>query len=610
MVNIIIYAVLHFFLCVLFFCVLQRPLFIMYNKSLNKSGMSWRDLRHIYRYGFITDLIGAAYLTSVPILFVLIISYIPAVDIYLCLFLCELLIAVIFSLVSLSDTALYRFWQFKIDSSVLVYLRHPKAAFSSVSLKYVIVLLFCIIMSVLLSFTVLFFSVRFLIKDIVLQVLSTSFHFGFTGLCLLVLTVLFLVIRGVGHRPNNPCVAYYSETPFFNHCALNPLYSLLYSFSIKDDFDGQFKVFDENECRTEFARLFPVKGTPEIKLLKTDRPNILFIIWESLSARYMETLGGEAGVMPNIERLSEEGVLFTRCDCGSFRTDRGLVCLLSGYLGQPTTSVIRHTKKLPNLPALPRVLKKNGYKTMALHGGNCQVMHKTDYYLATGHDTLVSQKELPTSAPTCKWGINDGYTFDWLYDDIMNKTEHNVRWYTTFQTLSSHEPFDVPFKKLQDEKKNAFAYVDECFGNFIGKLKSSPAWDDLLVICTGDHGFNYCAPISRDKFVHIPVLLLGGAIRQPLKFDKIMAQTDIAATLLGQLGINHDEFVFSRDVLADTYTYPFALHTYNNGFFFRDDTGFTNYDNVAGCPVENADTRREHVAKVILQTLYEDLSKR
>lgn len=610
MKDIILFITFHYFACLLFFLIIQKPLFCFLNRSMSSEKMNAKELRKIYHYGFVTDMIGASYLTTIPTLLLATLSFFPQADTRNFLLGCDVLLSIAMGLITISDTALYKFWQFKIDSSVFAYLRNLKGAFASVSALYVLTALVCVLLM-----SGLFFSFVWCAGSLVLPIPAISLSdWGsqaiFIGETLLILIVLFAIIRGIHHRPNNPCVAYYSKVPFYNHCALNPLYSLIYSLSIKDDFEGQFQCFNEAECQQAFEPLFPTTGTPQVHLLNTDRPNILFIIWESLSARYIGTLGGETGIMPRVEQLCEEGVLFTRCDCGSFRTDRGLVCLLSGYLGQPTTSIIKHTRKLPNLPALPRRLREVGYETMALHGGNCQVMHKTDYYLATGHNSLITQKELPDSAPTCQWGINDGYTFDWLYNDIQEKTRQGKLWYTTFQTLSSHEPFDVPFQKLADEKKNSFAYVDDCFGKFIDKLKASPAWNNLLIVCTGDHGFSHYAPIARDKYPHIPVLLLGGAVKQPMKINKIVGQTDIAATLLGQLNLPHEEFIFSRDVLAETYTYPFSLHTYNNGFLFRDETGFTHYDNIADSAVEGADEHRERLGKVILQTLYSDLSKR
>ena len=104
--------------------------------------------------------------------------------------------------------------------------------------------------------------------------------------------------------------------------------------------------------------------------------------------------------------------------------------------------------------------------------------------------------------------------------------------------------------------------------------------------------------------------MLGGAVSHSARYDCIMSQTDMAATLLAQMGIKHDEFIYTRDVLADTYKYPFSFHTYNNGFMFTDATGVTNYDNVAEAPIEGADVEREKKGKAILQKLYEDLSKR
>ena len=52
------------------------------------------------------------------------------------------------------------------------------------------------------------------------------------------------------------------------------------------------------------------------------------------------------------------------------------------------------------------------------------------------------------------------------------------------------------------------------------------------------------------RFYHIPLLWLGGAVKQPMQVDKIMNQTDLAATLLGQLGLEHTAFTFSRKCIG------------------------------------------------------------
>lgn len=613
MVTYLLFIVCHFCLCCLFFIVVQRPLFYLYNRSLNTDPVTRRDFKDIYRYGVRTDLKVGVYLTSVPVLLLWIFAHAPVFDVTSWLRAYDVVAVVLVTLLSVADTALYKSWQFKIEASVLAYLRSLRGTFASVSPAY--------ILAALAALAALC-SLQLLALLALLNWLNPSAH-PMTGLpwwghilvaavALGIAVAFFCIIRGLHRRPDTPVNAFYSNNQFFNHCAVNPVYNFIYSLSVNDDFAHQFQEYDAAFCQEKFAPLFPTQGTPQLRLLNTPRPNVLVVIWESLCARFVENLGGKPGVMPNFDRLSAEGVYFTNCWAGSFRTDRGLVCILSGYLGQPTTTVIKHTRKLPNLPGLARTLRdKAGYETMAVHGGNLNIFHKSDYYWASGHDRLVQQMDFPADAPAISWGVHDGYVFDWLAEDIIRKAGSPRPWYTTFQTLSSHEPFRVPYDRIKDNMvDNSYAYVDEAFGRFIDTLKASAAWKDLLVVVTGDHGANLEYIGDKVKNPHLPLLLLGGAVRQPMRIDTLMNQTDIAATLLGQMDLPHDDFIFSRDVLADTYTYPFAFHTYNNGFIFRDATGVTHYDNATKKALEGHDEQREQTAKVILQTLYTDLSRR
>lgn len=609
MISALIYSVCYFLIIAAIFLLVQRPLFMYYNRKSNPQNMTITTFKTIVRKGVYTDFIAAAYTAAIPSILVWIGAFTGCSWMTAILSVFNVIIALLLSLLIIADTALYKFWEFKIEASVLAYLRSPKEAFASVTGSYIIMAL----LAWLLMFLVVFCPVQALTMALVPNMAPiTGWGYAVGALLFLLwVVVLFLTIRGLNFRPNNPSMAFFCNVPFFNHSSLNPMYNFIYSAFNYKDFGKQFQAFDKDTCQKEFAKMFPTEGTPQTELLNTKTPNILFIIWESLCARYVSTLGGVAAT-PNIDRLAKEGVLFTHCDAGSFRTDRGIICLLSGYLGQPTTSIIKYTHKLPHLPALPRRLKELGYSTLVMHGGSLTVMHKSDYYLAVGHDKMVEMKDFPSSAPKCKWGIHDNYMFEQLYESIMQKTKNGEKWFTTFQTLSSHEPFIVPYKQpeLKDPAANAFAFTDHCFGELVDKLKATDAWKDLLIVCVGDHGLNLAGEVPRDKYPHIPLLLIGGAVKEPRRIDTIMSQTDLAATLLGQLGLEHKEFIFSRDVLADTYTYPFGFHTYTNGFLFRDATGFTHYDNDAKCAVNGADEEREHKGKVILQQLYQDLSQR
>ncbi len=611
MLSLILFIAVYFIGLLLYFQLIQRPLFVLYNRKAADTPIRATDLWQMTCHGFRSDIIVASYISAIPLIAATVQAFIDTTFLPAFMIGYNIVAGLILGLGTVVDTALYPFWKFKLDASILPYLKSLKGACASVSTTYIILAVIAVL--VMWGFSTGWLEVWSRIGGVATPAIAHGWGQGVLAIIFFILLAgcLFAMIRGLGRRPNNPSVSFYSNVLFFNHCALNPLYSFIYSLSVNDKIEGAFHAFDDDTCRREFATLYPKDSFPTDRLLNTDRPNVLFIIWESFSARFVGALGGQEGVTPNIDRLSREGLFFTHVDCNSFRTDRGLVALLSGYLAQPTTSVIRMTKKVPNLPAFPRKFKDEGYDTMAVHGGDLTIFHKGEYYLTMGHDRVVGDKDLPKGLPSGKWGIHDGEVLDWIYDDIMDKTAKGRHWYTTFQTLSSHEPWIVPYDRLKEDPiANTFAYVDDAIGRFVDRLKATPAWDNLLIVITGDHGCNTGQYLSPDRYAHIPLLMVGGAVKEPRRIDTLMTQTDTAATILGQLGIKHDEFIFSRDVMADSYKYPFGFHTFVNGFMFRDATGYTIYDNVSESATDSPDPERERKGRVILQYLYQDLAKR
>lgn len=110
-----------------------------------------------------------------------------------------------------------------------------------------------------------------------------------------------------------------------------------------------------------FAELKDKPVTPSDsvpQLFTTERPNVVLIILESFSSKLMETLGGEPNVAINMDQFGREGVLFTHFFANSFRTDRGLAAIISGYPAQPTTSIMKYPKKTQHLPSIPGSLKR------------------------------------------------------------------------------------------------------------------------------------------------------------------------------------------------------------------------------------------------------------
>ena len=604
----IAYISLYFFTVLLIF-ILQKPLFMLYNGSIEK-GFGFADYMQVMIHGASLDAATAGYLTAFPFLLVLISIWFRKFPLKKILYGYYILAAALISIIFVVDMALYTFWGFKLDASVFLYIDSPKEALASVSVGFILLRVLAILLLIALNSWVLL-----KITPSVLN--ATRKRIAGTAGMLLLGGVLFIIIRGgVTESTSNIGQVYFSNEPFLNHSAVNPDFSLLSSMGKSQDFASEFNFFDEEKRAALFDGLYPTTdGDSIIQVLNTKRPNILIILMEGFGGAFVEPLGGLPDVTPHFNRLSKEGVFFTNCYANSFRTDRGTVCTFSGYLGLPTASVMKIPAKSRTLPAIAEGLSKAGYKTDFLYGGDINFTNMKSYLLSTGYQRLTANTDFSLAEQTSNaWGVNDDITFEYLYNQLRNRKEEGP-WHTAFLTLSSHEPFEVPYHRLEDKIPNAFAYTDECLGKFVDRLKQTPAWKDLLVICLPDHGFYYPREGSNamPRFYHIPLLWLGGAVKQPVQVDKIMNQTDLAATLLGQLGLEHTAFTFSRNVLGSDYKYPFAFYSFNNGFSFRDSTGVTVFDNNSGSILfdePEADESRLDKGKAILQTVYDDLGNR
>ena len=604
----IAYISLYFFTVLLIF-ILQKPLFMLYNGSIEK-GFGFADYMQVMIHGASLDAATAGYLTAFPFLLVLISIWFRKFPLKKILYGYYILAAALISIIFVVDMALYTFWGFKLDVSVFLYIDSPKEALASVSVGFILLRVLAILLLIALNSWVL-------LKITPSVLTATRKRIAGTAGMLLLGGVLFIIIRGgVTESTSNIGQVYFSNEPFLNHSAVNPDFSLLSSMGKSQDFASEFNFFDEEKRAALFDGLYPTTdGDSIIQVLNTKRPNILIILMEGFGGAFVEPLGGLPDVTPHFNRLSKEGIFFTNCYANSFRTDRGTVCTFSGYLGLPTASVMKIPAKSRTLPAIAEGLSKAGYKTDFLYGGDINFTNMKSYLLSTGYQRLIANTDFSLAEQTSNaWGVNDDITFEYLYNQLRNRKEEGP-WHTAFLTLSSHEPFEVPYHRLEDKIPNAFAYTDECLGKFIDRLKQTPAWKDLLVICLPDHGFYYPREGSNamPRFYHIPLLWLGGAVKQPMQVDKIMNQTDLAATLLGQLGLEHTAFTFSRNVLGSDYKYPFVFYSFNNGFSFRDSTGVTVFDNNSGSILFNepeADESRLDKGKAILQTVYDDLGNR
>ena len=516
-----------------------------------------------------------------------------------------LILAVLFFvLVTAGDIVMYHHWKFKLDASIFNYMSSPGAAGASAPAVYIVV---CISSAVIVMLAAIVAAILMTPKRINEEghgVARTNFLA--TG------ALLAFTVWGItGHRSTEASVFEFQPI-VLNHAAVNPVGHMMHSFWIYMQApDRQFRSMTDEECNQLMQDLYP-KGADDITdtLLTTTRPNVLTIQLESFGASFVETLGGAENVTPELCRWMQQGVNFTNAWANSFRTDRGTVSALSGYLSYPTYSLMMEDDCLGRFPSLANTLAELGYRTDYMYGGNSDGMNKRKYLCASGFQHIwdIRNLDVPQQEQDA-WGANDSISFQRLFQKITARTDS--AWYFGHQTLSSHEPWDVPYHRLDNEVYNAFAYTDHCLGVFLDSLSRTPVWDNLVVIIFADHGSMYQLDYQHPMFFRMPLLMVGGAVREPKTLDMFVSQSDIVATLLAQMQISGEAYPWSRNVLSKHYTYPFVYATYPAGMLYADSTGVTMMDLQSGSVVysEGEEGTRVRRTKAILQRSYDQLKE-
>ncbi|HRX67931.1 MAG TPA: sulfatase-like hydrolase/transferase, partial [Tenuifilaceae bacterium] len=311
----------------------------------------------------------------------------------------SLVLLILFTGILVADLELYRNWGFRIDGTPLLYLKTPGEAMASVKVWLMVLLL-------LLAGSVVFISYKLLLKFAFSKKYQIEQGKWWMVPILLFLTATMIIpVRGgFGIAPMNPGKVYFSQNIFANHAALNGIWNLMYGLSKSADMYRQYP----NRVSTEEAQVwrsakFESQGNSH-KILKSEKPNVVIILLESFGSKLIEPLGGMAGVTPNFNRLTREGLLFTNIFASGDRSDKGIVSVLSGFPAQSTQSIIKFPLKSAKLSTISEAFDSIGYSTTFYYGGDPDFANIRSYLYSAKFRKLVTQDDFPKSYRNSKWG--------------------------------------------------------------------------------------------------------------------------------------------------------------------------------------------------------------
>jgi len=478
-------------------------------------GQDFSEFLKIWWNGLRLDLSVAGYILVIPLLLLLIrifVSKLPVIIFKIYFWIILIAIAIVVSV----DPFFYLYWGQKANFSFTQFLGQENAGVVSIAIRdYLLALSFLTFLSVM-------YVKRWRHK--LLPPAKTNFF----GLFFL-LGISFLMIRsGWSIVPINISSAFYSTNNLYNNTALNPVWNVM-ATEFERDKHKAIVFFDTQDEAENIWENRPRNQIDLTHLLRKDsNTNVVLIVLESFSAKVSGLLSGSKyAVTPHLDEIMTKGVSFTNAYASSFRSDKGLLALISGVPSGARQTLTNFPAEVNSKPNIFKLFPSN-YHTSFYYGGNLEFANIK--ILFDGADNIWSEVDFKSDNKGV-WGVHDEEVFKQFSQDFLSRKEPQFK---MLFSSSSHEPFKVPFNKNYDDPYlNSINYTDSCLGVLMNELKASDKWNNTLVIITADHGTvrpDYEAIFSPRNF-KIPLVLTGGVVNKDTLIDVVVSQIDIPATL-------------------------------------------------------------------------------
>ena len=599
-----LFLFLKYYLFWIVFFQLQKLFFILVQyKQMGE--ISLTDCVQVLLHAFPLDLSVASYITALFGLLIIVSNWyigkcIPRISHIIT----SLLLGTVI-LVFIGDTGTFEYWGYHWDKSIFTFLQSPQEVLAcALWWQWILAVLLFVVAFVACGYAYL----KWITWDKLELSNNLRTRWWQTGVWVLIVALLFLPMRGsVKVSTMNTGRVYFSNNQMLNQSAINPLFNIIESLS-ENTFDlKKYTYMSSNEANRLTQQLLPnERWQHKEEVFTTQRPNIILVILESFSSNALEA-------MPNLMRLAQEGIYFSNAYSSSYRTDRGVVALLSAYPGQPTSSLMTVPSKSRNLPQIGKALKQEGYISHFYYGGDEDFTNMRSYLIDGGFENRVVDKDFPIQDRMSKWGVHDHILFSRSSHEIRQRyTQYPDNHYLDIiLTLSSHEPFEVPFASgFSHAYLNSVAYTDSCIGAFVDSLKQHPIWDSTIVILSSDHGYPYPNGITNyDPLRYrIPMAIIGGALQRQMQISTLCSQIDLIPTILHAMGLDTQAYPFSKNILDTTQT-EFAFYAFNDGFALLTPQDTIIVDAKANMLLQGDNDSLKQQAQAVIQRIMEDIEK-
>lgn len=298
--------------------------------------------------------------------------------------------------------------------------------------------------------------------------------------------------------------------------------------------------------------------------------NVVIVMIESLSAKYLDALShNDFKVTPTLDKLSQEGQLYTNFYANGQRSQDGITTIYTGITQPVGFEAIGSGLELYGLSYLGSIAKANGYTTLAMQSSKRRSFRVDVVSRLAGFNEYYGAEDIPKTGDEKgkpQFGTWDGDSLRFLSQKLNHIQEPFL---TFFFTSATHAPYFLPNKRYalyQHNNKseagylNTLYYVDTQIKEFMQRAKQQTWFDNTVFIFTADHVASSgdakdAKQIKKSNALlpnfHIPLIIYAPKILKPLQSNILSSHSDIIPSIIDMLGFD-TEFTMIGQSLFDT----------------------------------------------------------
>ncbi len=551
----------HYLIMIGIFFIGRLGLMIIYFDRVYSNGTAWE---WSFLFGLRMDTITASMLLILP---VLVLTLAPKILTKAATIILRLYFLIVLLVLIYLENASFPFiaeFDVRPNEIFINYLQYPKEVLGNIWAVYKLELLIALVLMVIFGRLYWRFS-----QQEFIPVFEQTYKSRLLLLVPLILILALGIRSSFGHRPANISDAIYSSNRLLNEITKNTPHAIGYAYYSQFKHDASSKKYgkiDLAEALQIVSKRLDIAPTndaipflrKELTNFPQSRPkNLVLFIQESLGAQFVGSLGGETGITPQLDRLAEEGLLFTNLYSNGTRSIRGLAGLISGFLPVAGEGVIKRNKSQSDFFTIASLLKPYGYHTSFIYGGEKRFDNMASWFYGNGFVEIIDEPMFKNPVFHGIWGVSDEDLVVRANQEFIQLYEQQRPFVSVMFSTTNHTPFEFPDGRIElhdkDNKntvKNAIKFADFEIGKFIDEARKEAYYKDTIFVIAADHNVRvYGDDLVPVNMFHIPALILGENV--PVhKVKKISSQPDVIATALDLLGLDFEYPILGRSVFS------------------------------------------------------------